>query len=322
MSKNKVNILLTCIGHKPKKFFLQQLKKNSKYDLKIIGTDINSNIQNRKYVDFFYKVPSGFNKNFNNKIFKICLEHKINIILPGADEEVLSLINNKKKFDKINCFLPFLKKELLNKISNKISLCKFMKKLEIPFYKWNVIKNYKNLEKIISVYSENSKKCVVKPPLSRGGRDVFILVKENIKKNPSKGAREIHLNYNFFLKNFKKYKLNFPLLVTDNLNPPVHDVDILSYKGILKKIVIRKRKISSDSDKGHIIIKNSKILNYCKSIVKKMNLSYLVDFDIMFDNLNNPRLLEINQRMSGSIAEAYKGKIYLIDHLIDVIKKK
>ena len=99
-------------------------------------------------------------------------------------------------------------------------------------------------------------------------------------------------------------------------------MDILSYKGILKKIVIRKRKISSDSDKGHIIIKNSKILNYCKSIVKKMNLSYLVDFDIMFDNLNNPRLLEINPRMSGSIAEAYKGKIYLIDHLIDLIKKK
>ena len=42
----------------------------------------------------------------------------------------------------------------------------------------------------------------------------------------------------------------------------------------------------------------------------------------MFDNFNNPKLLEINPRMSGSIAEAYKKKIYLVDHLIDLIIKK
>ena len=46
-----------------------------------------------------------------------------------------------------------------------------------------------------------------------------------------------------------------------------------------------------------------------------MNLSYLLDFDIMHDNSNNPRLVEINPRMSGSISESYKKKFYLIDDL-------
>jgi len=50
-----------------------------------------------------------------------------------------------------------------------------------------------------------------------------------------------------------------------------------------------------------------------------MRLSYLLDFDIMFDDKKNPKLIEINPRMSGSIAESYKENIFLIDDLIDLI---
>ena len=108
-------------------------------------------------------------------------------------------------------------------------------------------------------------------------------------------------------------------MVTEKLIEPVFDIDIVALKGNLKKIVIRKRKISSNPDSGHVIIKNSKILKYCKNIVKKMRLSYLLDFDIMFDDKRNPKLIEINPRMSGSIAESYKKNIFLIDDLVDLI---
>ena len=50
-----------------------------------------------------------------------------------------------------------------------------------------------------------------------------------------------------------------------------------------------------------------------------MDLSYLLDFDIMFDEKNNPKLIEINPRMSGSISESYKKNIFLIDDLINLI---
>ena len=89
MIKKKIKILLTCIGHVPKKLFLSELKKSFKYDYEIIGTDTNKKTKNSKYVDYFYKVPSGKNKNFNNAIYKICLKHKINIVLPAADEGLI-----------------------------------------------------------------------------------------------------------------------------------------------------------------------------------------------------------------------------------------
>ena len=138
--------------------------------------------------------------------------------------------------------------------------------------------------------------------------------------NPDKGAREIHTNFKLFNKNLKKkIKLKFPILLTERLIEPVYDIDILALKGNLKKIVIRKRKISANPDYGHTVVKDPKILKYCKNIVKKMDLSYLLDFDIMFDEKNNPKLIEINPRMSGSISESYKKNIFLIDDLINLI---
>lgn len=323
MVKKRINILLTCIGHAPKSFFLNKLKKSLKYHYEIVGTDTNKKVKNKKYVDYFYNVPNGNHKNFNNVIYKICLKHKIDIVLPAADEEVFSLIKDQKKFKNINCFLPILNNKKLIQISNKINLYRFAKKLNIPFYRWHSAKNYEELVKILDLYIRKHKSCVIKPPLSRGGRDIYVLFDNNKKKSrPSKLCRELHMGYVYFLKNFKKNNLKFPILVTDYLCPPVFDVDILSFNGILKKIVIRKRKISSDPNRGHIIVKNNVILNYCKHIVKKMNLSYLLDFDIMHDNSNNPRLVEINPRMSGSISESYKKKFYLIDDLISLIHRK
>ena len=222
---------------------------------------------------------------------------------------------------KINCFLPILEKKKLDKISSKINLCNYVKNLKIPFYDWKKILNYSSLKQLLEEYSKKKTACVVKLPISRGGRGVYILDDKNKKSfNPDKGSREIHTNFKLFNKNLKKeIKLKFPILVTEKLIEPVFDIDIVALKGNLKKIVIRKRKISSNPDSGHVIIKNSKVLKYCKNIVKKMRLSYLLDFDIMFDDKRNPKLIEINPRMSGSIAESYKKNIFLIDDLVDLI---
>ena len=123
--KRKVKVLLTCIGHQPKELFLRKIKESKKYNYQII--------------DIFYKVPPGKHKKYKEIIYNICLKHKVNLVLPGADEEVLSLIKIKEKMKKINCFLPILEKKKLDKISSKINLCNYVKNLKIPFYDWKKI---------------------------------------------------------------------------------------------------------------------------------------------------------------------------------------
>ena len=69
----------------------------------------------------------------------------------------------------------------------------------------------------------------------------------------------------------------------------------------------KKRIFSDDPNKGHELV-NQKIYDFCKNIVKIFNLSWLYDFDIMFNKLNEPCLLEINPRKSVKFNYFTDGK--------------
>ena len=104
---------------------------------------------------------------------------------------------------------------------------------------------------------------------------------------------------NKFSKNIFKYG---PLLVTEALGSPAYDVDsFFSNNNYL--LSIRKRVNPSGIPyRGNYLIKNKKIENYCKKILKILKINFLVDF--RFTNFKKKKilLLEINPRPSGSIA--------------------
>ena len=99
----------------------------------------------------------------------------------------------------------------------------------------------------------------------------------------------------------------------EKLNRPAYDVDVLSLNGKIKKLIIRKR-LFKDPYKKHSFSTNKKIKKYCEQIIKSLKLSYLFDIDIMMDKKENPKILEINPRMSGTIYLTLK-KVNLINYL-------
>ena len=57
-------------------------------------------------------------------------------------------------------------------------------------------------------------------------------------------------------------------------------------------------------------------------IIKKFNLSWLYDCDCMTDKNGNIKIIEINPRMSGSLATSVLAGFPLIDNLLAIINKK
>lgn len=321
MEKKKINILITCIGYKLKKDVIGMLKKSKKFDYNVVGTDIKKNPLNKNFLDFFYSVPKGHSRNYIETIKRIVFKHKVDILLPSSDEEAFVLSNDKVSFKKIGCLVGVVNKKKIRIIMDKIKLFNFLKKKKVPLAKWKIAKNLIELKKEINLLKNKKKQIVVKSAISRGGRGVYIINnKLNITRNPSKGARETHLNSETFLKkDINFFKKQFPVMIMERLKDPVYDVDVLTNKGLIRKMVIRKRKVSTNPNMGHKIISNKKIENYCKKIAKSMHLSYLIDFDIMFDKFGNPKLLEINPRMSGSLSVSMKKGFNLIDNLVSDI---
>ena len=319
MLKNNYNILLTCAGGGLSKYNALYLKKNRNKNIRIIGVDINKK-NNLKNFDKFYKVPKPQNDSFLNKINFIIKKEKISLIIPTADEEVIKFSKYKKNFEKRGIEIASETKKNVNIFTDKHKTLKFLKNSKIDIQSFFRIQNLKQLKNKLTFFDE----FVLKPVIGRGGRGVFVVRKKIKKTLYLNFGREINTDLKKFKKFFLKKINSFPLIIAPKLKEPVFDVDFLSSKGKLLKIVMRKRIVSEEPNSGHTFCK---VPNYVKEkfkkICKKLKLNGLYDSDLMRDTENSLRIIEINSRPSGSVSTTCAAGINLLADLVDLkIKKK
>ena len=100
----------------------------------------------------------------------------------------------------------------------------------------------------------------------------YLLLKILKKEKVVNFGREVHLNIKTFKKKYLDKIKIFPQIVSEIYKPPVYDLDVLSYKGELKKIILRKRIISEEPNSGHEFCAVPKNLTKKIKILCKKNL--------------------------------------------------
>jgi len=319
-----IKVLVTCVGGGLIPQLVRFLKSSRVYkNTKVYGVDMNPNASGKHFVDYFQPVASGKSKTFTKQIIKICRKYKINLILPGSDDDALNLSKNRKVVEtnitKIAC-MPF---NIIKILSNKSKTFKYLEKFNIPTPVWYDAKNQKELFKCIKKLNLKKKDIVIKPVVSRGGRNVFIISKNNKKEIFKNRGRQIELNLKTMKKKYlKNNKFFFPAMVMEKLYPPCFDLDMLCLKGKLIKAVSRRRINSSVANDGHYVENRKDIIKIGEKIVKSLKLSWLYDCDFMLDKNKKPQIIEINPRMSGSVAVSVAAGVPIFDDLISIYKNK
>ena len=296
--------------------------RNKFNNIKIYGADQNPNKKLFKYCDKFFKVPKGDDKNYISKILEICKKYNISTIIPRSDEEAISLSKQKKKFAKIGIKFPLNDFNKLKILNDKIATYKKINKVTNLNLNWQIIKSFRQINKIESFLVKN-KFCVLKPSISRGGRNIFHLSNNFSFK---KKRRETVTNFiNFKKKYLKHLKNEFPLILMERLYDPVYDLDLLGNKGKYVFHVLRRRVDPRDPNSGHLIegkklwLESKKL---AKFLIKNFNLDGLYDCDLMLDKNKKFKILEINPRMSGSIAVCKKANIPIFEYMLDNLNNK
>ena len=310
-----INILITSSGNKNGIRLIKSISKNTKFrNLNIFGTDIKK-IKNKN----IFHISKVNNKNYFDKITKLIKDNKINLIIPGSDEEAIFFSKFKNKIQKFNCKVCSIDFKYLKKFTNKKSTYETLDKNKIRRAIWFESKNFLELKRHIDNLKVKNKEIVIKPVFSRGGRNVTV-IRKNIKKIIKKNfGKELYMSEkNFLEQHIKKYKKLFPLITMERLYEPAYDLDLLCWKGKSLKTVIRKR-LGSQGINGCVIEFNKKeFIDYSKEIVKAFNLSWLYDCDIMMSKDNLPVLIELNPRISGSLYASIENQIPLIDDIINL----
>lgn len=315
--KKNIKLLVTCVGGDLSPELLKQIKKSKVYNYTIIGVDTNNKIVGKYFCDKFYQITSGENHSkFIDDIVKIIDEEKVDFVLPSSDEEAVALSLNKRSIEKKGCVVftdYFNKIDILN---DKLKTYTHLKKKKLDNFFWKSVKNYDEILKTIKK-KKNIESFVLKTSNDRGSRNIFYI--NNYKFFDFEKNR---ITKTVFKKCIKNINNSVPFILMETFKPPVFDIDILTWKGKLLKIVQRKRINSDNPNLGHEIVSDKKILKLCSQLTNEFDLTWIYDCDVMFNKFDEPCLLEINPRKSGSLTISLMAKINLIDDLVSLVLKK
>ena len=301
-----LNVMVTGAGAPGIKGTIYSLKNNyDKRKIKLIGTDIKNDLIGKYLVESFYKIPKPSEKEFLNRILEICEKENVNFILPQVTDELEIFSENKKKFEKNGVKVAVSDCENLKIANNKFLLTKVAQEIGVGAPKFEIIKSLKEFEEVLPSFDYPQKPVVIKPPVSRGMRGLRIIDETKSK-------------YDFFMEEkptgvfITKNELNnifsekFPeLLVSEYMPGEEYSVDILADNGNPLVIIPRKRlEIRSGITFKGVTEKHEKIIEYSKLLTEKLKLSYAFGFQFKLDKNNEPKLLECNPRIQGTMVMA------------------
>lgn len=315
----QLSILITCAGGLLAAKVLPYIR-NAYPNCIIIGTDLNDDISPAEKYDFLYQVPMANDPSYVERIRDIVRNHSVQLVIPWSDGEVQSLMEHKNGFLELGCSLSLPSDEAYKIMQDKGETYKFLQEHNIPGPDFKIVTSHNELETALLDMLKSHESVVIKPCISRGGRDVFV-IGNNLDQSHYNENRISAMPASEFLNNNLK-DISFEhtnWLVMERMVAPAYDVDVLYWQGTVHATIPRLRHNPEGLPyKGYTIEKNDTLNTITAQAARALNTSYIYDLDIMMGTDGQYKVMEINPRPSGSIFCAHKAGYPLFCDLINL----
>jgi len=307
INNSQIKVLLTASGGIHALGVIDCLKNNyEKRKIKVICTDIVEKELLRNKADGFYIVPKGNSKKFINTILKICEKEKIDIIIPGNADEILSISKNIELFNSKNIKTTISNFNNLDIILDKEKTYSKLKKIGINIPEYYRVKNYKEFLDGIKKLGYPQKNICFKPSKyseSGGTRGFRILRQKNTAKKIILHEKPDSVEIDFeTTKSALKNTGPIDLLVMEYLPGDEFSTYVFAEKGKMMYCISNLRqKLDQYYSFEAKIQKNKKIEIMCKKIIEELELTSNVNIQFKNSKNNIPKLIEINPRIGGTI---------------------
>jgi len=310
-----IRLLITCAGGSTVPSLIKCLKNSGNFKYILVGVDKSTAGKSKDILDSFYQVPNGNDADYNDKLLEVALKERVDFILPGSDEEALSIAKNISIFNDLGIIAIVSKIDTLELISNKLDTYKILSKHGLIIPEYEVTNSIEEIKKSLAKYQYPQKTVISKPSNGRGGRGLYVFKGEDTPPSwLGSGIRESIVEQEGFSDDLLKKAVYREGLVMPALTVPAYDVDIMAVDGNVKTVVVRERMNPSGIPfQGNKILNNKAIEEYCVEIARILNLNGLHDIDLMTNSEGVACIVEVNPRASGSLAASLTAGIPLID---------
>lgn len=306
----RLTAMFTSVGGTMAPSALHALRWSERLPMRVIGADRDPQPLGARFFDGFVQVPAGSDPNYVDCMLEAVRQHRVDVLVPWSDEESLAVAGAFERFLAEGCRPLVSPPEVLETICNKQKAYERMAAAGLRTAEYRLANSLDEALAYLRDYGVPRQSAVVKPPQGRGGRGmIFVEGDDNPPDWLGGGARERRIRVSSLADDTLRSAMDSTLamagslLVMPCLQAPVYDVDVLAKDGRVAALNVRRRHNPTGIPfTGNTIIIDPEIERYCRTVAETLRLSSLHDLDLMTDREGRVVLLEVNPRMSGSIA--------------------
>ncbi len=307
-----MRILITAVGAPGAPGIIRCLRGPFKDTL--IGTDVFGDAVGFSMVDQHYVVPPGDSPEFIPRMKEIVREESIDVILPLSTRELIPLASNRKVMGTL-CTVCVSNTTSLRLANNKARLMEHLSHTDIPIAEWRTADSLESLIAATEALGYPQKPVCFKPQEANGSRGFRILDETNDDRFDILFNEKPH-NVRSTIQEISSILIGRddipPLIVMEYLPGDEYSVDVLCKDGESIVAIPRRRdKITQGICTKGVTLHDQRLIDVSKRIVSSLGLSYCINLQFKKDKEGNPRLLEINPRVSGTIVHCAAAGVNL-----------
>lgn len=302
--QHKITTLLTGAGAPGGPGIIKALRQDPTIDLLL--ADANPHASGRALHAPFFQIPKASDAAFIDHIYQICLEQKIDVLLPLVTRELEVLAPCKKRFLEIGTRIVVSDAEQLHAANDKLLLMQTLKQAGIPVAEFYTAKTASEIADYARKLGYPQKKVCIKPALSNGSRGMRILdagagsFEAFFEQKPG----NTHTTLESIIALFGD-RLLPDMLVMEYLPGEEYTVDALLDGGEPLLLLPRTRiAMNNGISVAGVFEENREIIDYATRVFRCMKLHGPNGLQVKRGDDGKFYILEINPRLQGSTTTA------------------
>lgn len=315
MVYNDLTILLSASNSPSIPGIVKCIKENGERNIKVVGVDMNNDPSSKYVVDTFYTVPAATDPKYCDIILDICKKESVDIYFPGISAEVTVITRRKKDFESIGVILSVSEQSSVEISNNKLKAYQFLKEKGITVPTFIPVLSEKDFVEGCKTLGYPEKPVCLKIVNGSGSRGVRIIDGKKSLYNlfAYEKANSLYTSYDYMLSIIRSAKHLEPMMLLEYMHGPEYTVDLLADKGKVIYEVGRENVVSLLSIAQETVLKYNEIAyETCRTIVKVLNMDGNIGFDFMWNEREQPMLMDINPRITATISIAAAGGVNLV----------
>ncbi|WP_158302040.1 ATP-grasp domain-containing protein [Paenibacillus mesophilus] len=309
-----VRILLTGAGSPAASGVIRSLRLNRDMDVEIIGMDCNSEAAGFHLANKHVVGPRASEESFLPFVLSLCAMEKVGMVFSLVTDELIKLSEAQHELLRLGTRLLISSAESLRKVIHKGRLYQALQTMGLAVPEFRTVHTPEGLIHAIYELGYPARPVCFKPVVSDGSRGFHIVDNSAdrfqmlFREKPSSA----HISEEELLRIIGGCADIPETLVMEYLPYEEYSVDLLAKHGEAVVAVPRLREVTVGGiTTKSLIAKEQDIIDYAVAVVKCMQLNGNIGVQVRRDRHREPKIVEINPRIQGTIVHCTAAGINL-----------